>query len=176
MHTENRSKGALVIHSPTVANIRLGDNDEDDWGDDIINEVLSESDIVLGREEYVSRRSTISFDCADLCTTIRNNGVTSIILIGFLSGKDIVGAAISISDHFPDLLIMVCSDVCADERKMHEGAMEKALPVIGMHVITCTEAIETFKIESHDQVRESLEKKSSAISYMEEYRSRLVRE
>ena len=47
------------------------------------------------------------------------------ILLGFLSDEAIVNTAIHLSDEFPDLKIIVCSDGTASTRERHLGAMRK---------------------------------------------------
>ena len=130
----NSKSGALVIHSPSLENPnitgsrptylrRCGLFEADQWNSKIVDEVHPiESDIVLN-----GRTNASALEGTELRSIVEENGIQSIILIGFLSDGAIVDTAIALSDYFPDLNIMVCRDVTASESNKHKAAMSKII-------------------------------------------------
>ena len=93
----------------------------DEWGRKIVDEVHPmETDIVVNpSSSALVQRGT------ELSTIINDREIQSVILLGFLSHEAIVNTAIHLSDEFPDLKIIVCSDGTASTRERHLGAMRK---------------------------------------------------
>ena len=93
----------------------------DEWGRKIVDEVHPmETDIVVNPSS-----SALVPRGTELSSIINDREIQSVILLGFLSHEAIVNTAIHLSDEFPDLNIIVCSDGTASTRERHLGAMRK---------------------------------------------------
>jgi len=149
-----RAAGACVIHSPVImkTGVRFVEEDfdphayssmdglftEGTWNAQFIDEVQPEG----LREHILTGRNNFSaFEGTRLLDILRSEGVSTLILCGFLSNLCIQETAAAAIQRMPGLRVVVTSDGCAAKsRKEHDTAVSATAAVLGIEVMTCSEA------------------------------------
>ena len=107
-----------MIHAPTrqgYDTTKESTQVVDEWGSKIIDEVQPvETDIILN---VVHNNTKSALEGTDLGSIIKEGGIQTVILLGFFSDICITETAVDLSDEFPGLNIIVCSDGTASSTK-----------------------------------------------------------